>query len=361
MSRFQMTKRACVIASVCCLIFASNLASAKSMVAHKVAEFKEDDDVASLEFSPNSHEIAVGTFVTLHIHIWNWSSSPRIEQTFSKPAVVLDYISSDGVRYSSDGRSLAVAHSLASENDGRGVVRIFDTKTGGVVHTLAEPLGGGAYSRIAFSEDGKFFIRSYDSDKPPGRNQFMVYSADTWEELWGLRVSPLNVMSLAVSANSKMAAVGGVTLGPGIVHNAQILVVDLIQKRVTRTIDDAFSRENKVTQIAWNPDGVHLAAGGITGGTFSGTDAVRIYDTSTGGVVAQEKAPTANVLALRYTPNGKYLIECGIGSSVRIWDGSHQNLIQELPNRHAYALAVSRDSSYLAVSDGAHVEVWKFR
>jgi WD40 repeat protein len=362
MNRLRTANRVYLITSIFCLMFASTFASAKGgNVAQKVAEFKEDDDVASLEFSADSNQIAVGTFVTLHIHIWKWASRSHIEQTFSKPPVVLDYTSSDGIRYSADGRFLAVAHGRAPEIDGSGVVRIFDANSGAVVDGLAEPLGGGIYSRIAFSGDGKFLVRSYDSDKPPGRNQLMVYSADTWEELWGLRVSPLNVMALALSANSTMAAVGGVTLGPGITHNAQILIVDLTQKRVTRTIDDAFPRENHVTAIAWHPDGVHLAAGGTTGGTFSGTDAVRIYDTSTGKLVSQESASPASISALRYTPNGKYLIECGIGSSVRIWDGTHQILVQELSNRHANALAVSRDSSYLAVSDGPRVEVWKFR
>ena len=96
MSRFQIARRTCVITSVVCLIFASNFASAGSNVAQKIAEFKEDDDVASLEFSPDSSEIAVGTFVTLHIHVWKWASRPGIEQRFSKPPVVLDYTSGDG-------------------------------------------------------------------------------------------------------------------------------------------------------------------------------------------------------------------------------------------------------------------------
>ena len=114
-------------------------------------------------------------------------------------------------------------------------------------------------------------------------------------------------------------------------------------------------------QVAWNPDGIHLAAGGIVGGTFSGPYAVRIYDVSTGTLVATESAASASILALRYTSNGKYLIESGIGKSVRIWDGAHQNLLQELPNGQANAIAVSRDGSDLAVSNGAHVEVWKLR
>jgi WD40 repeat protein len=349
------------------LFFASSLpasagrAWAKTDVAEKIAQFKEDDDVASLEFSPDGRAIAVGTFVTLQIHLWQWQGSPRIKQTFSKPPVVLDYTPGDGIRYSPDGRFLAVSHGLAKEADGRGVVRVFDAQKGVVLREIADPLGGGLYSRIAFTPDGKFLVRSYDSDKPSGRNQFIVLSTDTWNEIWGLRTMPLNVISLALSADGKLAALGGITLGPGVVHNALILIVDLGEKRVVRTIDNAFAPENRVERVAWNPDGIHLAAGGIVGGTYSGPDAVRIYDVSTGALVATEKASSAHISALRYTPDGKYLIESGIGKSIRIWDASHQNLLQELPDRHAYAITVSRDSAYLATGDGANVEIWKLQ
>jgi WD40 repeat protein len=358
-AKFAKTARA--IAPIALFLVASNYVWGSSLVARKVAQFSEDDDVASLEFSPDADKIAVGTFVTLHIHIWKWADGPRIKQTFNKPPVVLDYTSKDGLRYSPDGRLLALSHGLAAEADGSSVARVFDATTGSVVRDIADPQGGGIYSRIAFTPDGKFLVRSYDSDKPSGRNQFMVLSTDTWNELWGIRTMPLYVETLAVSADSKLAALGGITLGPGIVHNAQILIVDLAEKRVVRTIDNAFPPEGRVTQVAWNPDGVHLAVGGIVGGTYSRPDAVKIYDVSTGGVVATEKAASASISALRYTPDGRYLIESGIGKSVRIWDGAHQNLLQELPNGQANAIAVSRDGSDLAVSNGAHVEIWKLR
>jgi WD40 repeat protein len=357
-SRFTLTL---IVAQFSLFLAASNVVWGGTIVARKIAQFGEDDDVASLEFSPDSRELAVGTFVSLHIHIWKWADGPRIEQIFNKPPVVLDYTSKDGLRYSPNGSLLAVSHGLAPEADGSGVVRVFDAKTGAVVRDIADPQGGGIYSRIAFTPDGKCLIRTYDSDKPAGRNQFMVLSTDTWNELWGLKTMPLNVTTFAISADGKLAAVGGITLGPGVVHDAQILIVDLAEKRVVRTIDHAFPPENEVVQVAWNPDGIHLATGGIVGGTFSGPDAVRIYDVSTGTLVATESAASASILALRYTSNGKYLIESGIGKSVRIWDGAHRNLLQELPNGQANAIAVSRDGSDLAVSNGAHVEVWKLQ
>jgi hypothetical protein len=39
-------------------------------VAHQIAEFKEEDDVASLAFNPDSSQLAVGTFTALNVHLW---------------------------------------------------------------------------------------------------------------------------------------------------------------------------------------------------------------------------------------------------------------------------------------------------
>jgi WD40 repeat protein len=176
---------------------------------------------------------------------------------------------------------------LARDADGSGVVRIFNPASGEVVHSISEPTGGGDRSKIEFSPDGKTLLRLY-SNSTKTRNQFIVHRVDTWEAVWGLTILPLSGMSLAVSSHGNMAAIGGITLGPGVVHNAQILIVDLTSRRITRTIDNAFPPENQVEQLAWSADGTQLAASGIVGGSYSVPDAVRIFDVATGAQVAGE-------------------------------------------------------------------------
>jgi WD40 repeat protein len=327
-------------------------------VAHKIAEFKEEDDVASLAFNPDSSQLAVGTFTTLNVHLWVWQGSSHIARTLLKPHGTADYLSGNGLRYSPDGRLLAVTHSLARDADGSGVVRIFNPASGEVVHSIAEPLGGGDRSEIEFSPDGRTLLRLYSNSTKTG-NQFIVHRVDTWEAVWGLTILPLSGMSLAVSPHGDMAAIGGITLGPGVVHNAQILIIDLTSRRITRTIDNAFPQENQVEQLAWSADGAHIAASGIVGGTYSIPDAVRIFDVATGAQVAGEPINPAHGFGLRYTRDGKYLIECGIAQTVRIWDAQHKALLQTIPAAHAYAIAVSRDGNYLAVGDGMRVTVWQ--
>jgi WD40 repeat protein len=327
-------------------------------VATKVAEFKEDDDVSGLEFSPDSKTLAVSTFITLHVHIWAWQGTSRIVRTLLKPRGTADYLSGDGLRYSPDGHLLAVVHGLANDADGSGVVRVFDPETGAIVHSIPEPLGGGDRTRIAFSPDGKFLFRTY-STATKNRDQFMVHRVGTWEAVWGLPTIPLDVMALAVSPVGDLAAVGGVTLGPGIPHVAQILIIDLKKRQIVRTINDVFPSENQVQQLAWNPDGVHLAASGIVGGSYSVPDAVRVFDVSTGLQVVGEPVNPAHVSGLRYAADGRYLVEAGVDRDVRIWDGQHRVLLQSIPARNANAIAISRDSAYLTFADAARVTIWK--
>jgi WD40 repeat protein len=327
------------------------------MVAQKVTDFREKDDVSGLEFSPAGSSIAVSTFTELPVHVWKWKDKPRIERTLLKPHGTADYLSGDGLRYSPDGKLLAVVHKLARDVDGSGVVRIFNPASGAVVHSIAEPLGGGDRSKIEFSPDGRMLLRLYSNSTKTG-NQFILHRVDTWEAEWGLNILPLSGMSLAVSPHGDMAAIGGITLGPGVVHNAQILIIDLMSRQIIRTIDNAFPPENQVEQLAWSSDATQIAASGIVGGTYSIPDAVRIFDVATGAQVTGEPVNPAHGFGLRYTSDGRYLIECGIAQSVRIWDARHSVLLQTISAAHAYAIAVSRDSSYLAVADGRDVSIW---
>jgi len=55
---------------------------------------------------------------------------------------------------------------------------------------------------------------------------------------------------------------------------------------------------------------------------------------------------------LRYTPNGRYLIESGIRDTVEIWDGQTQDTSAG-DLRSASSSAMSSDGKYLALGGGA--------
>ena len=347
---------------------------ATTNVASKVAQFKEDDDVVSLQFSPDNQQLAVATGSTVQVHLWVWQRRAHIEGTLMKPPGTADLLSSsEGLRYSPDGHYLAVTHAIASDDAGASVVDIFDPRTGAAVKKISELRLGGAHSRIEFSPDGAFLVRTFDSDSRSGTGQFMVHRTDTWEVVWSLDTLPLNVEALALSRDGRFAAVSGYTAGPGIANRAQILVVDLAQRKIIRTLDHIFPENVAVESLAWNPDRIRLAAGasgtGHGGDDFSEPvfppEPVKIVDVSNGQTLNVEPMEPTTISGLRFTSDGKYLIESGYptrpgakSTAVRIRDGEHAHLLQEIPIRGSFALALSADNRYIAIGDQSTVSIW---
>lgn len=78
-------------------------------------------------------------------------------------------------------------------------------------------------------------------------------------------------------------------------------------------------------------------------------------------MIASEPSVPAHVTGLRYTSNGKYLVESGLEDGVRIWDGQHKAMLHAIHAKYDNAIAVSRDGAYLAIGDAARVTVWKLQ
>lgn len=332
-------------------------------VATKINELTEDDDVSNIDFSPNGAMLAVTTFTTGHIHIWNLKTR-HIEKVFWKPKGGGTYSETDSLFYSPDGKQLAVTMGLAGSTQEDGEIWIFDPASGAVLSKIMEPQGGGLYSRTAFLPDGKSFIRTYNAGGP-GRKQFIVHDTHKWNEIWGLNLDPLDIMTVAVSPNGDLAAVGGVTNGEN-PNKAQIQIIDLEARKVIHTIEEVFPPYNVVQKLAWSASGDMLAAGGTVGGTFSGPDVVRVFDKKNWQMIAHQPYPdAAQVAALRYSPDGKYLIVAGLGKigdeKVQIWKADYSTLLQEINVKDTYAVSLSKDSRYLALSDQRHVTIWALK
>lgn len=176
---------------------------------------------------------------------------------------------------------------------------------------------------------------------------------------------PFYPSSLAMSPDGRYVAIGGRVLNvdtwplstpkpvfgdPPLPDMALIAIVDLAKRTITRTIQipDAAS----VNSLAWSPDGAYIAAGG---------NGVMIFDAQSLARVVHERK--GDHVHIRYTPDGKYFIENGFGEKgtrVRIWDGRHRDLLQEIPAKPA-CLAVSRDGRYLAMGGDKKIIVWKLK
>jgi WD40 repeat protein len=328
-------------------------------VATKIATLDEDNDIWGLDFSPDGKHLAATALFGLKVNIWDWQKS-QIVRTLMKPRGAGASTATELLQYSPDGQLLAACYGRVGPNDNYSVARIWNVVTGEIVHDIGEPVGGGACDAIGFSPDGKTFIRVvWRHSAFPGDN-VIVYATDTWQPVWGLRTIPFLPKTLAISPDGKVIAVGGQVIdGPDKPIQPRIVIVDIAKRAIVRTID-AFPVENEIGHLAWNPDGIHLAAGARVGGSFAGPDAVKVFDARTGEQVVAEQATNATVHGLRYTKDGKYLIEAGVGTTIKIWDGQHRELLQEIKG-DAGSLAVSRDGRYLAMGGDRKILVWELK
>ena len=322
-------------------------------VATKVSEITESWDVWSLAFSPDSKELAAASPNSEEVHVWVWRGRGQVRRTLH----LSGGSNVDGLRYSPDGRQLAGVHYVA---EGNKEIRIWDTVSGVIAKDLGDPSNSSGYLGVAFSPDSHQFFRTHQREENPGDN-LVVHSTSSWQPLWGLRTAPIEPDTLALSSDGSFAAIGGSTVGPGTHVHPKVLIVDLVQRAVVRTID-VLADDCQIKFLSWNGDGTRLAVGGravLSGSRLVGA-AVEVLDTVKVTQIDEFTRPSAShVQALAYTPDGNYLI-VGWDDVVQIWDNQHAALLQEIPE-DAGAVTISRDGRYMGIGANKNVSVWEMR
>jgi WD40 repeat protein len=110
----------------------------------------------------------------------------------------------------------------------------------------------------------------------------------------------------------------------------------------------------------WSPDGHRIAVGGTTGDpTRRDPPALELLDSDTGQGL-QGFAGPSNMIALDYSPDGKYLLVGWGNVAVEIWDSGHTKLLQRIPG-HPTAARFSPDGRHVAVAESRDVTVWDIR
>ena len=108
-------------------------------VANRITDFTESFPIGGLVFSADGTQLATNAMLDgIDVHIWDWRGKSHIVRTLHKDASAGE---GNAIVFSNDGRLLAVGHSLGSKENGFGLIRIWDSHSGEIVHDIAEPTG----------------------------------------------------------------------------------------------------------------------------------------------------------------------------------------------------------------------------
>lgn len=339
----------------------------RDKVATEVAVLAEDIEAGPLDFSPDGRQLAVDSNGNGGTDIWDLEQQ-RIVHHLPEGGSGTWY--KDLIQYSPNGRQLAICHWQGTSNIN---IDVYDTSSWTKIHSIGDAEqrvnGSGGCEGITFTPDGKELIRLAGTDILHPGNNIIFYDTSSWQVTRGIRTLPLaqsnnpwidinNVSflptpdmlstdpthnavfhpnTLSISKNGRYLALAGMSYAAYQQGSNQfvVAVVDISNLSLIRVIP------GKAESLDWNPNNVHIAFGPIDNNVT-----VNIFDSRSGEVVASEAAGPVHVL-VRYTPDGKYLIE-KVGKKVAIWDGQHQKLLQVIKAEPSY-IAVSRDGHYFAM------------
>jgi WD40 repeat protein len=249
------------------------------------------------------------------------------------------------VSFSRDGKYLAYGCDT--------IMAIMDVESGKVTKVLERNIVPA--SALAFSPDGKFliagmgFINSKDTSIiVHGISQYQV---GTWKKIRFVtpKSDPVSIKATAFSPDSSIFATGS--------YDHHIRVWDTNSGQL---LHDFVDPDNFIASVAFSADGKYLASGGkrpFVPEKLVETDKplmehnsnVRVWSLKTAKVKFILDGYLTTVKALKFTPDGKWLITGGFDNNIKIWDAETGALLRTIPGHSnpVVALAVTGDGKQL--------------
>jgi WD40 repeat protein len=257
--------------------------------------------------------------------IWTASrESPALVRTLADHG---DWVGA--VAYCPDSR-----HAISGCGDH--VLRLWDLRTGQVIHTLVGHEG--EVCSVVVSSDGlRALSASHDGtvrvwDLPRGR---LIRTLGQSEGM---------VFCVAISPDDRHAISGS---SDGVVRQWELLTGELLRS--------FRGHQDGVCSAAYLPDGKHVLSGSRDG-------TVRLWDVETGHPIRTFAGHEGMVFAVAVSPDGAYALSGSDDRSVRVWDLRAGRFLRTLVGHEnsVNALAVSPDGRFAVTgSDDHSVRLWE--
>ena len=207
--------------------------------------------------------------------------------------------------FSPDGKQLASGDNV--QDPLRGAIRLWSIETGKSQFLL----GSHFVCAVIFTADGKRLI-SGGTASIPERNDvggvIYVWDAQTGRTLDRKTLEHMNVVrSLALSPDGSKIACG--------LSNSPPILLDLLDGNILRPFSVSPSSDVRSENIAFAPNGRHLATGSW------GDQAVRIWDITTGQYWVLGYS-SASVQSVAFSPSGDTLAVGDNSNEIRLWQVS---------------------------------------
>lgn len=294
--------------------------------------FAHTSSVMRLAFSPDGKIVASATYDGV---LWLWN----LEEKLATPLRVnLGPINSAGLAFHPDGRYLA-----ANTTDGH--VRLIQVRGGGELRTLRGQ--GARVTRVAFSPDG----RNLAAGTWAGRVK--VWDLTAPQEPQVFQVAEGAATAIALSPDGRRLLAGGAVNRGN--FNLGSTTAWLVQIDTGRRIHVLRGHKERLTSVAYRPDGLQLATG-------SADRTARLWDSGTGRLLHELRGHTGEVAEIAYDPAGKYLLTASADGTLRLWDANTGEMVRELTGHtdRVHAVTFVTDGQHALSGSADHtVRVWE--
>ncbi len=316
---------------------------------------------SAIDLAPDGKSLAINYLDTVLLDFTTGQQLLKLDCPVADPNPGVN-----SVRYSPDGKTLAVSYSgMQPDHTAETIILLVDLPAGTVRARLSLL---DTFFGFAFSPNNKVLASVLHSSKVG--TSIVLFDASSGKQLRSLPVKSDNaVSSLAFSPDGRMLA-RGTTRG--------VDLFELASGKLRATFE---FKQGIMYNLAFTPDGRFLAAGGDAGkariwdvqsgkirldlncGTDSGlgmavsrdgktvamagSSVIRFWDLATG----QEKSPTrghdAPIQTVAFTPDGKGVVTGGDNRQIHLWDASTGQHLRQFKPISASGIAISADGKRL--------------